>query len=167
VTVKEGRQGDPFPARVRVRNVAREMFSPFTDTRLALVAPDGTFVLKQVFMGDYGIRADGLPARYYLDSSAWPSGGHVQITLGADGGVVTGRVLTAGGAAVPDASVVLALKDSDQLLTTHSDQTGAYRFTSGVRSGEYRLSIAGGTGMELKLGPRESRTVDLKTGAGQ
>jgi hypothetical protein len=83
------------------------------------------------------------------------------------------------GVAIPDASVFLLAKDSGQHLVVQSDQTGAYRFTSRVQPGEYRLvaasDLAGwqrqdpataarlaANGTELKVGPRESRAVDLK-----
>ena len=103
----------------------------------------------------------------------------MKITLRADGAIVTGRVLAADGAAIPDASVLLVPKGSGKHLVVQSDQTGVYRFAIGVQPGEYRLVAASdlpgwqqqdaataarlaANGMELKLGPRESRTVDLK-----
>jgi hypothetical protein len=162
VTVREGRPGDPFPTGLRVRIVAREMVSMLTDTRTAPVSPDRPFLLKRVFTGDYEIRVDGLLPGYYLHSSEWPSGGEIRVTVAADGAVLTGRVLTADGAAVPDAQVFLASKDSSARLTSQSDQTGAYQFTSGVRPGEYRLSTPGRADVDLKLGPRETRTVNLQ-----
>jgi hypothetical protein len=190
VTVKDAAPGSTVPAGIRVRIVAWEMRSLFTDTRPGLVQPDGTFVLSQVFTGDYGIRVDTLPAGYYLMSATQqgnsvlerglrPGNGDVRIMLGADGPIVSGRVLADDGAAVPDASVLLVPKDSGRHLAAQSDQAGAYQFITGIRPGKYRLaavsdlpgwkrqdaaaaaSLAAG-GMDLELGPRQSRTVDLK-----
>jgi hypothetical protein len=190
VIVKDASTGGSMPAGIRVRIVARELQALYANTGPGLVQPDGTFVLHQVFMGDYGIRVDALPAGYYLigasqqgrnvwDSGLMPGDGDVRITMGKDGAVVSGRVLAEDGAAIPDASVFLVPKDSGQHLVAQSDQTGAYRFTSGVQPGQYRLvaaaDLAGwqrqdaatvarlaANGTELKVGPQESRAVDLK-----
>lgn len=131
-----------------------------------------------------------LPAGYYLigasqqgksvlERGLWPGNGDLRITLGADGPALTGRVLAADGAAIPDAPVLLIPQESGQHLEAQSDQTGAYRFATGVRPGKYRVVAApdlvewqlqdtatatrlAANGTELELGPRESRTVDLK-----
>jgi hypothetical protein len=189
VTVKDAAPGSIIPPGVRVRIVAWEMQSRFTDTRPGLIQPDGAFTLSQVFPGDYGIRVDALPPGYYLieasqgqsvmERALRPGNGDVQITLGNDGPVVAGRVLTDDGAAVPDASVLLVPEGTGVHLTAQSDQTGAYRFTSRISPGEYRLvavsdlsewkrqdaataATLAANGVELQLGPRESRSVDLK-----
>jgi hypothetical protein len=147
-------------------------------------------VLSKVFQGEYGVRVSNLPAAYYvneasqqgrgvLDRGMWTGDGDLKITLGADGASVTGRVLAADGAAIPDASVLLIPRGSGKHLVAHSDQRGVYQFAVGVQPGEYRLVAApdlpgwqqqdaataarlAANGMELKLGSRESRTVDLK-----
>jgi hypothetical protein len=190
VTVKDAVASDSVPPGIRVRIVAWEMRALFSDTGPGLVQPDGTFVLSRVFTGDYGVRVDALPAGYYLidatqqgrsvlERGLQPGNGDVRVMLGADGATVAGRVLAEDGAAIPDASVLLLPKDSGRRLAAQSDQTGAYQFTTGIRPGEYRLvavsdlpdwkrkdeataaSLAA-AGMELTLGPRESRMVDLK-----
>jgi hypothetical protein len=190
VIVKDASGNNSVPAGLRVYSNAWEMHFLLTTTRSEQVEPDGRFVLSKVLLGEYGIRVDGLPARYYLigasqqgrsvlDRGLWPGDGDLKITLGADGATVTGRVLAADGAAIPDASVLLVPKGSGKHLVAQSDQTGVYQFAVGVQPGEYRLVAASdlpgwqqqdaatatrlaASGMELKLGPRESRTVDLK-----
>lgn len=190
VTVKDASRKDSIPAGIRVFNLAWEMHRLLTATRSEQVEPDGTFVLSKVFLGEYGVQVSGLPARYYvigasqhgrsvLDRGLWPGDGDLKITLGADGAIVTGRVLAADGAAIPDASVLLVPQGSGQHLVAQSDQTGAYQFATGVPPGKYRVVAASDSmgwqlqdtatatrlaanGTELELGPRGSRTVDLK-----
>ena len=190
VTVKDSRPGDAIPAGIRVFNLAWEMQQGYTTLRPEQVNPDGTFVLSKVLLGEYGVQVSGLPARYYvigasqqgrsvLDRGLWPGNGDLKITLGADGATVTGRVLAADGAAFPDASVFLVPEGSGQHLVAQSDQTGAYQFATGVRPGKYRVVAASdlmgwqlqdtatatrlaANGTEMELGPRGSRTVDLK-----
>jgi hypothetical protein len=87
--------------------------------------------------------------------------------------------LAADDAAIPDASVFLVPKGAGQPLVVQSDQAGTYQFSSGVQPGEYRLVAApdltewqqqdtatvarlAASGMELQLGSRESRAVDLR-----
>jgi hypothetical protein len=189
VAIKDAPPGDSIPSGTRVRIVASELRALYSDMRPALVQSDGTFVLRQVFAGDYGVRVN-VPRGYYLigayqqgkdvlERGMWPGDGNLKITLGADGATVTGRVLAADGAAIPDASVLLVPRGSGNHLVAQSDQTGVYQFAVEVQSGEYRLVAASdlprwqrqdaatvarlaANGMELKLGPRESRTVDLK-----
>ena len=191
VKVKDGKAGDSIPAGIRVDNVPWELNFLYVQMRPGQVQPDGTFVLREVLAGEYGIQVRFLPAGYYLIGASqqgtsvsgqrglWSGNGDVQITLGADGATVTGRVLAADGAAIPDASVFLVPKQSGQHLVAQSDQTGVYQFALGVQPGEYRLVAASdlpgwqqqdaatvarlaANGTELKLGPRESRAVDLK-----
>jgi hypothetical protein len=83
------------------------------------------------------------------------------------------------GAVVPDATVFLVPRQSGQPLTVQSDQTGTYRFRTGVAPGDYRVIAAtdvsevqqqdsafvtrfAAQGVEVTLGPRDSRTLDLK-----
>jgi hypothetical protein len=154
------------------------------------VQADGTFDMPRVFMDDYAVRVAGLPAGYYViradqqgknvsDGGLRPGNGDLQITLGADGPVVSGRVLAADDSVIPDASVFLVPKGSGKPLVRQSDQTGTYQFTSAVQPGEYRLVAASDllewqrqdtatvtrlatNGTELTLGPRESRAIDLR-----
>ena len=189
VSVKDA-SGDSVPAGLYVSSVASEMQRVYTGRRPEQVKPDGTFVLSNMFMGEYGVQVTGLPAGYYvidasqqgrsvLERGLWPGNGDLRITLGADGPSVAGRVLAADDAAIPDAPVLLVPQGSGQHLVAQSDQTGAYRFATGVRPGKYRVVAASdlmgwqlqdtatatrlaANGTELELGPRESRTVDLK-----
>jgi hypothetical protein len=148
-----------------------------------------------MFMGEYGVQVTGLPAGYYvidasqqgrsvLERGLWPGNGDLRITLGADGPSVTGKVLTADGAAIPDAPILLIPQESGQHLVAKSDQTGAYRFSTEVRPGKYRVVAVSdlmewqlqdtatatrraANGTELELGPRQARTVDLKIQSGR
>jgi hypothetical protein len=190
VVVKDAASGSAVPAGIRVYNNAWEMQAMFTTTRSESIEPNGAFVLSKALLGEYGVIVEGLPAGYYvigatqqgrsvLDRGLWPGDGDPKITLGADGASVTGRVLAADGAAIPDASVLLVPRGSGKHLVAQSDQTGVYQFAVGVQPGDYRLVAApdlpgwqqqdsatvarlATSGMELKLGSRESRTVDLK-----
>jgi hypothetical protein len=191
VKVKDAKAGDSLPAGIRVDNVPWELDFLYVQMQPGQVQPDGTFVLRGALAGEYGIQVRYLPAGYYFIGASqqgtsvsdtrglWPGNGDVQITLGADGSTVSGRVLAADGAAIPDASVLLVPKQPGPHLVSQSDQTGAYQFAAGVRPGEYRLVAASdllawqrqdeataarlaADGLKLELGPRESRTVDLK-----
>lgn len=68
-------------------------------------------------------------------------GGKIQIELAADGPAVSGRVLKGDREPVPmpDATVFLIPNRTDQVRTAQTDQSGTYRFSSGVEPGEYRL----------------------------
>jgi len=190
VTVKDAGASDSIPAGIRVRALALESTFLNLATQAEAVQPDGSFVLPRVYMGNNAVRVDGLPAGYYvisasqrgknvLDGGMLPGNGDLQITLGADGAVVSGRVLTADDAVVPDASVVLIPNGSGALQVVQADQKGTYQFPSGVEPAEYRLAAApnltewqrqdpaivarlAAGGVECKLGPRESRTIDLR-----
>jgi len=189
VSVKDA-SGDSVPAGLYVSIVASEMQRVYTGRRPEQVKPDGTFVLSNMFMGEYGVQVTGLPAGYYvidasqqgrsvLERGLWPGNGDLRITLGTDGPSVTGKVLTADGAAIPDAPILLIPQESGQHLVAKSDQTGAYRFSTEVRPGKYRVVAVSDSmewqlqdtatatrlaanGTELELGPRQARTVDLK-----
>jgi hypothetical protein len=190
VTVKDARPGDSIPSGVLVRLVASELGTTYTNMRNhAAVEKDGTFVLRQVFAGDYGVRVYP-PRGYYLigiyqqsrsvlDGGFYPGNGDLEVKLGSDGCELTGRVLAEDGAGVPDASVFLVPEDPGSHYVVQTDQTGAYRFAPGIRPGEYRLVAAqdvrewqrtdAGTaarlaehGRELRLNPRESRIMDVK-----
>jgi hypothetical protein len=189
VAVKDAPPGNSIPSGTRVRIVASELRAQYADLRPALVQTDGTFVLRQVFAGDYGVRVD-VPGGYYLigvyqqgrsvlDGGFHPGNGDLQVKLGSDGCQLTGRVLGADGSAVAEASVFLVPKEPGSHHVVQSDQTGAYRFATGVPPGSYSLVAAqhlmrwqrqdeatvarlASNGMKLELGPRESRVVDLR-----
>ncbi|MGA3015747.1 MAG: carboxypeptidase-like regulatory domain-containing protein [Bryobacteraceae bacterium] len=190
VSVKDAKPGDSIPAGMRIRLVSPELRIYSFDTPPGTVQVDGTFDMPRVFMDDYVVRVAGLPAGYYViradqqgrivsDGGLRPGSGDLQITLGADGPAVSGRVLATDDSAIPDATVLLVPKGSGKPLVGQSDQTGTYRFTSGVQPGEYRLVAASdlmewqrqdaatvtrlaANGVDLSLGPKESRTLDLK-----
>jgi hypothetical protein len=190
VSVKDAKPGDSIPAGIRIRLVPPELQIYVFEMPPGTVQADGTFDMPRVFMDDYAVRVAGLPAGYYViradqqgrsvsDGGLRPGSGDLQITLGADGPALSGRVLAADDSAIPDASVFLVPKGSEKPLVRQSDQAGAYQFTSGVPPGEYRLVAASdlmewqrqdaatvthlaASGVDLTLGPRESRTVDLR-----
>jgi hypothetical protein len=189
VAVKDAPPGNSIPSGTRIRILAAELQAQYAETRPALVQPDGTFVLRQVYAGDYGVRVD-VPGGYYpigvyqqgrnvLDGGFHPGNGDLQVKLGTDGCQLMGRVLAGDDSAIPDASVFLVPKEPGSHYVVQSDQTGTYRFAASVPPGSYRLVAAqhlmgwqrtdaataarlAASGTELKLGPRESRTVDLK-----
>ncbi len=190
ITVKDAGADDSVPAGINVRVLALESSLLNLATQAGAVQPDGSFVLPRVYMGNNAVRVDGLPSGYYvitasqrgknvLDGGMLPGNGDLQITLGADGAVVNGRVLTEDDAAVPDASVVLIPNGSGALQVVQADQAGTYQFPSGVEPAEYRLAAVhnltewqrqdpatiarlAANGLECKLGPRESRTIGLR-----
>jgi hypothetical protein len=195
VTVKDTGPGYSMPAGIRIRTITLDNPTLNLNMKAEIVQPDGTFILPRVFAGDNAIRVDGLPAGYYvigafqqarnvLEGGLRPGDGDVRITLGADGPVVRGRVLAADDAEIPDASVLLLPGRSGQPLVIQADQTGTYQFTSGVPPGEYRIAAVpdllewqrqdaatvarlAADGKEITLGPRESRTIDLRVKAGR
>ncbi len=190
VIVKDSASGDSIPAGIRVSAAPWEMHWMYAGQNMGQVEPGGAFVLSKVFLGEYGVRVNNLPAGYYvigasqqgkdvLERGMWPGSGDLKITLGADGATVTGRVLAADGGAIPDTPVLLVPKGSGKHLVGRSDQAGVYQFSFGVLPGEYRVVAApdlpgwqqqdsataarsAANGTEVKLGSRESRTVDLK-----
>ena len=190
VSVKDAKPGDSIPAGIGIRLVPPELRLYTLDMPPGTVQADGTFDMPRVFMDDYAVRVAGLPADYYViraaqqgrsvsDGGLRPGNGDLEITLGADGPVVSGRVLAADDSAIPDASVFLIPKGSGKPLLRQSDQTGTYQFAAGVQPGEYRLVAASDllewqrqdtatvtrlatNGTELTLGPRESRAIDLR-----
>jgi hypothetical protein len=189
LTVRDGKSGEPVPAGIRVRR-STAGWNVLNLVPSAAVQADGTFVMPNMFAEDYSIRVESLPAAHYvidasqrgrsvLEGGLRLGDGDVEIKLGADGAVVGGRVLTADDVAILDASVILVPKGPGRPLVAHSDQAGTYLFAYGVQPGEYRLVAASGLtewqeqdnatiallaagGTELRLGPRESRTVDLR-----
>ena len=71
-----------------------------------------------------------------------PSDQPVDIELASDGPSISGRVLSTGSTPRPLADVaVLLLSDKNEVVQSgSSDQSGVYRFASGVAPGSYRLS---------------------------
>jgi hypothetical protein len=143
-----------------------------------------------VFASDYAIRLYGLPAGYYVmeamqqghsvrNGGLRAGNGDLQITLGIDGPSVSGQVLAEDGTAIPDASVLLAASEPGRAWAALADQNGVYRFPSGLPPGKYRIAAVenllesqrldntvvarlAASGIELTLGPHESRVVDPK-----
>ncbi len=189
VTIRNSRPGDSIPEGVRVRIVATELRALYADMRPATVQKDGSFVLRQVFAGDYGVRVV-LPEGYFLisalqqgrevsDGGFHPGNGSLQITLGSDPCGLTGRVLAEDGAAIPDATVLLVPEDSGIHHSVQSDQAGAYTFGATIPPGSYKLVAERDLlmwqrtdaataarlamhGRELDLRPGEYRTIDVK-----
>jgi hypothetical protein len=152
VTVKDARPGDPIPEGIRVALALRHRLMAPKDTLGGPVEKDGSFHLKGVYPDSYGFSVSNLPPGHYIlkadqdgrdlrTTEVRTDGGKVQIELAADGPAVSGRVLKGDREPVPmpDATVFLIPSRTDQVRTAQTDQSGTYRFSSGVEPGEYRL----------------------------
>ena len=108
----------------------------------------------------------------------YPANGTLRIRLGADGATVTGQVVGADREAISDAVLFLVSKNSGTRQVAYSSQDGSFRF-QGVRPGKYSLAAmpdavpsrfvddatvarVAAQGMDLDLGPRESRHIEIK-----
>lgn len=190
VSIKDLRPGDPVPPGMQIRLLLRGRGLMASDTLTGTVPSSGAFAMDHVYVDDYGLRVEGLPDGYYvisasqegrsvMDGGLRPGNGDLQITLGADGGAVRGRVLAEKAEVVPDATVFLIPKGGGTPMVAQSDQNGAYQFASGVPVGEYRLVALSGLyeqerrdpeaatkfsskAIDVSLGSKASRNVDLK-----
>jgi len=167
-------------------------------TNLTHVAPDGTFVWSDVppgnyyvqLLGDTGANEDWFvksvlsAGRDVNDSGFNVSGGSqvLDVTVSANGGIVSGTVLDSKGQPVPNAVVVavpeLRLRSRlDRYHKTETDQTGRFSL-HGIRPGEYTLfswdSVEGdafydpeflknydGQGTGFRVGEGERKSVQL------
>lgn len=124
-----------------------------SDVLDGLVNTDGTFELSNVYADRYGLKLANLPKGFYvakamqagqdiLTAGLQPGGQPVDIELASDGPSVSGRVLSTDSTPQPLADVpVLLLSDKNEVVQAgSSDQSGVYRFSSGIAPGSYRLS---------------------------
>src|SRR5262249_29346123 len=116
--------------------------------------PDGTFSIRGLTPGDYSINVglnDGYIQSIKFGNEDVLSNGlrvredqnnQIDIGIATDGGVVEGRVVTAGGETIPNVTTALipvALpRRTDLYRSTQTDDAGHYRF-SDVAPGDYKL----------------------------
>jgi len=108
----------------------------------------------------------------------YPANGTLRIKLGADGATVTGQVVGTDKETISDAVLFPVSKNSGARQVAYSSQDGSFRFQS-VRPGKYRLAAmadaapssfiddatvarVAAQGMDLDLGPRDSRHIEIK-----
>jgi hypothetical protein len=194
LSVKGAAEGASVPPGIQVVLLSTQSFDLRVGQGMtAPVQSDGGFRVPSVFADDYAVRVAGLPAGYYVQEAkqngrsvrqggltAANSG--LDIVVGTDGAIVSGRVMTGDGsgndAPVPDATVFLVSEELGIVLSTRSDQEGNYRFITGVQPGEYKIAAAPnvpdglgqdkGTasrcvakGTDLKLNSQDRRAMDL------
>jgi hypothetical protein len=120
------------------------------------VAADGTFTIAGVPAGSYVIRASSsmasamLGGQDLLDFPLIVDGDRdvtgIVVTLGGHRGALTGRLMDAAGAGVPDCTIVVAPSDrrywisgSRRVLTARPDLDGRYT-VNGLPAGEYLVA---------------------------
>jgi hypothetical protein len=123
-------------------------------------APDGSFLIRGAPLGDYRINVDGLIPGAYVKSirrgqvdvlrdglsisrAATPTDEPLEIAIGANAGVLTGRVLDDAGEPAPNVTVALvpsSVKRAriDLYKNVSTDNTGRFRF-QGIAPDEYKL----------------------------
>jgi hypothetical protein len=194
LSVKGAAEGASVPPGIQVGLLATQAFDLRVGRGMtAQVQSDGGFRVPAVFADDYAVRVSGLPAGYYVQEAKQngrnvrqgglsAANGDIEIVLGSDGPIVSGRVLAGNGAGddapVPDATVFLVSEELGIVLSTRSDQAGNYRFAIGVQPGEYKIAAAAnvpegleqdkGTasrcvakGTDVKLNSQDRRAIDL------
>jgi hypothetical protein len=152
VTVKDARPEAPIPEGIRVALALSHRRMAPKDTLGGPVEKDGSFHLKGVYPDSYGFSVSNLPDGHFIlkadqdgrdlrTTEVRTDGGKIQIELAADGPAVSGRVLKGDRepVPVPDATVFLIPSRTDQVRTAQTDQSGTYRFSSGVEPDEYKL----------------------------
>lgn len=131
--------------------------SSFFGGRGGRVETGGSFVIRNVAPGRYRLRVSGFPENAYLKAAVVesrdvlengfevPEGGltGLAVTVGLQGGLVTGAVLDGDGQPVPGATVVLVpaperRRRTDLFRDVTTDQYGRF-LIEGVAPGEYKL----------------------------
>lgn len=151
--VRGGNKDAPLPAGIRVSLELLNRGLLPSDVLEGAVREDGGFELLQVYADTYGLRLDNLPKGYYiakalqagqdgLSVGVKPGDQPVEIELGSDGPVLSGRVLSAGDDPRPlsDVPVLLLSEKNGVMQAASTDQTGVYTFACGVPPGSYRLT---------------------------
>ena len=192
VRVENRRDSDPEQGGIRIALALRGRGLHPEDTLVGTVRPDGTFQLPKVYPDGYGLRLENLPPGHYLvrasqggrdvlTAEVRPDAGVLTVDLGADGPVLSGRVLRAEGeeVPVPECTVFLIPRSGGPTVRVQTDQSGAFIFVSGVGPGDYRLVAVAGLPETERVDPasglkfvsratdvsllaRERKTVQLK-----
>jgi hypothetical protein len=193
VTVRGAKDGELLREGIVVAPQLQERSLLFGDFPSGRVQPDGTFTVRAGYVGVYGFQLTDLPTGHYVlradqdgqdarSAGIRQEGGPLQIELAADGPTLSGKVTDESHQAVPEATVFLIPAAGDEVRAAQTDQAGAYRFTSGLPPGEYKLVAVAGLaesqrwdGLEsrryldravsLKLAARQQAVRDLPAGA--
>lgn len=191
VTVRGAGKDSPIPQGLRISLQLLNRGLLPSDVLEGEVREDGTFALAGVYADTYGLRVDNLPKGYYvaearqagkdvLSPGVSPGDAPVRIVLAPDGPVISGRVLSPEGDPVvpPDVPVLLLSKSGEAIHSANADQSGFYRFPSGIAPGDYRIAAFSELPeashwspemarqyesrlMEIRLNPHEVKTLDL------
>ena len=163
-----------------------------TQTPRMEALPTGGFMLREASLGNFRVSVSGLAQGSYVKSirkgqvdvlrdglrilgPANPADEPLEIAIGANAGVLTGRVLNDAGVAVPNVTVALVpnlqLRSRAELYQSVStDTNGAFRF-QGIVPDEYTLfaweEVTTGAWHDAEfLRPYESRGVGVNVGPG-
>jgi hypothetical protein len=153
VTVVDTAPDEPVPTGIVVALTLRGRSNYPGETLRARVDSAGRFVMPNVFVGDYGLKIEGLPKGYYvkeatqsggdaLNNPIRPEWGELRIGLRADGSSVAGQVLDHDGQPVRDATVILAPGSTsapNHPVSRQADQDGYFAVRSGLAPGEYSI----------------------------
>jgi hypothetical protein len=188
VVIGDAGRDQAVPAEIQVSIFPQELQAAIASLPPARVASDGSFVLRGVLAGDYGVLVSAPPGYYVAgvehngqevrERGFYPANGTLRIKLGADGATVTGQVVGTDKETISDAVLFPVSKNSGARQVAYSSQDGSFRFQS-VRPGKYRLAAmadavpssfiddatvaqVAAQGMDLDLGPRDSRHIEIK-----
>ncbi len=114
------------------------------------VQSDGTFSLPNILPAEYRLSLSNLPPGYYLDSVSQggrdvlkrgvrPGDGDAEITLHANGAMVSGSVRTEDHVPVFDATVFVLPDNGAPPIHEQTDENSQYSFQSSLRPGTYRI----------------------------
>ncbi len=188
VTIEDAGQDQAMPTGIQVSIFPQELQAVIATLPPARVASDGAFVLSGVLTGEYGVRVSAPPGFYVAgvdqngqdvsERGFYPANGNLRIRLGADGATVTGQVIGADQEVISDAVLLLVSKSSGTHQVGYSSQEGSFRFES-IKPGKYSLAAmpdaapsifiddatvarVAAQGTDVELGPRESRSMDIR-----
>ncbi len=191
IRLRGGGTEAPIPEGIRISLELLNRGLLPSDVLEGLVNPDGTFELSNVYADRYGLKLENLPKGFYvskamqagqdiLTAGLRPGDQPLDIELASDGPSISGRVLSTNNTPQPLADVpVLLLSDKNEVVQSgSSDQSGVYRFASGIAPGNYRLSAVpelaeptywtpemsrqnGAQEVRVRLEAKESKALDL------
>ncbi len=188
VTIEDAGRDEAMPTGIQISIFPQELQAVIATLPPARVTSDGAFVLRGVLAGEYGVRVSAPPGYYVAgvdqngkdvrERGFYPANGNLRIRLGADGATVTGQVVGADQEVISDAVLCLVSKGSGAHQVGYSSQDGSFRF-QGVKPGKYSLAAmtdaapssfiddatvarVAAQGMDVELGPRESRQMEVK-----
>ena len=170
IRLRGGGTEAPIPEGIRISLELLNRGLLPSDVLEGLVNPDGTFELSNVYADRYGLKLENLPKGFYvskamqagqdiLTAGLRPGDQPLDIELASDGPSISGRVLSTNNTPQPLADVpVLLLSDKNEVVQSgSSDQSGVYRFASGIAPGELPAQRCAGTGGTTYWTPEMSR----------